>query len=106
MHLVGIRRTLLEEDLVLARKVYDAFIKAKDLAVNDLLSPSSPKVSLPWLNDDVARTIALAGPDFWPYGVRSNEAALASLARYAFDQGLTNRLLAVTDLFEPGLLDT
>lgn len=106
MHLVGVRRTLLEEDSALAQKVYDAFITAKDLAVNDLLSPSSPKVSLPWLNDDVARTIALAGPDFWPYGISSNEAALASLARYAFDQGLTNRLLAVTDLFEPGLLDT
>jgi 4,5-dihydroxyphthalate decarboxylase len=106
MHLIGIRRPLLEEDPSLARKVYDAFAKAKDLAMGDLLSQSSPKISLPWLNDDVARTIALAGSDFWPYGVRKNEAALASLVRYASDQGLTRRPLAMADLFEPGLLDT
>jgi len=106
MHLIGVRAPLLKEDPSLPRKVYNAFAKAKDLAMGDLLSQSSPKVSLPWLNDDVARTIALAGTDFWPYGVQKNEAALASLARYAFDQGLTRRPLATAELFEPGLLDT
>ena len=74
--------------------------------MSDLMSQSSPKVSLPWLNDDVARTIALAGADFWPYGLRKNDAALASLARYAFDQGLTNRPLTMAELFDPGLMDT
>jgi len=106
MHLIGIRRPLVEEDPSLARKVYDAFAKAKDLAMRDLMSQSSPKVSLPWLNDDVARTIALAGTDFWPYGVSRNAAALASLTRYAFDQGLSNRPLAMAELFHPSLLET
>jgi 4,5-dihydroxyphthalate decarboxylase len=106
MHLIGIRRPLLEADPSLARKVYDAFAKAKDLAMGDLLSQSSPKISLPWLNDDVARAVALAGPDFWPYGLHKNEAALASLVRYAFDQGLTRRPLAMADMFEPAILDT
>jgi len=106
MHLIGIRRPLLEDDPSLARKVYDAFAKAKELAMADRLSQSSPKVSLRWLNDDVARTVALAGSDFWPYGIRKNEAALASLTRPAFDQGLTPRVLTMAELFEPGLLET
>lgn len=106
MHLIGIRRPLLEEDPLLARKAYDAFAKAKDLAMRDLMSQSSPKVSLPWLNDDVARTVALAGADFWPYGLSRNGAALASLTRYAFDQGLTNRALTMAELFNSSLLET
>lgn len=106
MHLIGIRRRLLEDDPSLARNVYDAFTRAKALAMGDLMSPSSPRISLPWLNDDVARTIALAGPDFWPYGVSKNAAALASLARYAFEQGLTNRPLTMPELFDRSLMET
>jgi 4,5-dihydroxyphthalate decarboxylase len=106
MHLVGIRRSLLGQDASIARKVFDAFAKARDLAIGDLLSQSSPKISLPWLHDDVARTVARAGTDFWPYGLRRNEAALASLMRYALDQGLIRRPLSMTELFEQGLLDT
>jgi 4,5-dihydroxyphthalate decarboxylase len=106
MHLIGVRPALVEQDPALPRKLYDAFARAKALAMNDLMSQSSPKLSLPWLNDDVARTVALAGPDFWPYGVRKNEAALASLVRYAFDQGLTRRMLTTADMFEPSLMDT
>jgi len=106
MHLIGVRPPLLEQDPSLPRKLYDAFARAKSRAMSDLMSQSSPKLSLPWLNDDVARAMALAGPDFWPYGVKKNEAALASLVRYAFDQGLTTRMLTIADLFEPSLMDT
>jgi 4,5-dihydroxyphthalate decarboxylase len=106
MHLVGVRRPLLAQDPSLAGKVYAAFARAKDLAMADLTAQSSPKLSLPWLNDDVERTVALAGTDFWPYGVGKNADALASLTRYAFAQGLTNRPLALAELFDPSLLET
>jgi 4,5-dihydroxyphthalate decarboxylase len=106
MHLIGVRPLLLEQDPALPKKLYDAFTSAKARAVNDLMSQSAPKLSSPWLSDDVARTVALAGPDFWPYGVRKNEAALACLVRYACEQGLTSRLLTMADLFAASLMDT
>ena len=106
MHLVGVRRSLLDKDPSLARKVYDAFSGAKESAISDLASQSSPRISLPWLNADVARTVELAGADFWPYGVGKNKAALESLTRYAFEQGLTRRRLPISELFAPGLLET
>jgi 4,5-dihydroxyphthalate decarboxylase len=106
MHLIGIRRTLFESDPSLAHRVYDAFTAAKDAAVADLWSQSSPKISLPWLNADVARTVELAGRDFWPYGVRKNRPALESLTRYALEQGVTARRLSMDELFAPNLLDT
>ena len=106
MHLVGVRRALLRDDPQLALAIYDAFSKAKELAMTDLLSESSPKISLPWLNAAVAGTIELAGPDFWPYGVTRNKAALESLTRYAFEQGLTDRQTRLDELFPADLLQT
>jgi 4,5-dihydroxyphthalate decarboxylase len=106
MHLVGVRRALLEQDPLLAGKVYEAFSRAKEAAISDLMSESSPRISLPWLNAEVARTVELAGTDFWPYGVSRNTAALESLTRYAFEQGLTDRHLAIQALFAPALLET
>jgi 4,5-dihydroxyphthalate decarboxylase len=82
MHLVGIRRSLLEQDPSIGRKVYDAFTRARDAGMD-------------------GAAVAL-----WPYGVASNQAALHSLTRYAFEQGLTDRQLELHEWFAPALLDT
>jgi 4,5-dihydroxyphthalate decarboxylase len=39
------------------------------------------------------------GKDYWSYGVAENRHGLDTLARYAFEQGLTGRVLVVEDLF-------
>jgi 4,5-dihydroxyphthalate decarboxylase len=91
MHLVGVRRSLLEQDPSLARKVYDAFGQAKQMVAGEITARQPPEPALPWIED--------AGTDFWPYGIRGNEAALTNLARYAADQGLTSRPLAIAELF-------
>ncbi|MFT4118774.1 ABC transporter substrate-binding protein [Bradyrhizobium sp.] len=106
MHLVGIRRSLVEQDPTLPWKVYDAFARAKARAISDLGVQGAQTVSLPWLRDDVERTVALAGTDFWPYGIDANKAALESLVRYAFEQGLTSQRLNVAALFDPTLSAT
>ena len=41
----------------------------------------------------------------WPYGVARNRIALESLARYAFEQGLTDRALRLDELFAPTFLE-
>jgi 4,5-dihydroxyphthalate decarboxylase len=81
MHLVGVRRSLLEQDPSLARKVYYAFSQASDGAMT-------------------------ATAQSWPYGVAANASALASLTRYAFEQGLTDRPLQFDELFAFDLLAT
>jgi len=81
MHLVGVRRSLLENDPSLARKVYDAFVRARDAAVPEAAA-------------------------CWPYGVTRNASALESLARYAFEQGLTDRQLRFDEWFAADLLAT
>jgi 4,5-dihydroxyphthalate decarboxylase len=96
MHLVGIRRTLHERDPLLACRVYDAFNRAKDAPANT----SHP------LTGVAARTPDFSAPEFWPYGVEKNRAAIAALSRYAFEQGLTARPPTLEELFVPELLTT
>ena len=99
MHLVGIRRSLLEDHPPLARQVYDAFTQAKAAAIADRRSQGSP------FSAEVTETVEHAGRDFWPYGIQQNRLALESLTRYAFEQGLTDRQLRLEDLFVSSLLD-
>jgi 4,5-dihydroxyphthalate decarboxylase len=45
------------------------------------------------------------GPDYWPYGVAQNRAAIEAVTRYSFAQGLSARVLRTEELFAPGTLD-
>lgn len=95
MHLVGLRRTLYDRDPLLALRIYDAFSRAKK-------APASSSS----ISNGAGAPPDFEAPEFWPYGVEKNRAAIASLSRYAFEQGLTARPLAQDDLFVPELLTT
>jgi 4,5-dihydroxyphthalate decarboxylase len=100
MHLVGVRRALLEDDPSLADKLYRAFTNARQLVVGHLTSQSPNEHSL----DVVASPFV--EPDLWPYGIGASREALAALTRYAQEQGLSGTQLALSDLFAPNLLQT
>lgn len=99
MHLVGIRKTLVERFPWLPVNVQMAFEEAKRLCLIDNAKIGHLYTTLPWAVDELARTRALMGQDFWPYGVQANHHVLDAMTRYAADQGLTGRRLAVEDLF-------
>lgn len=106
MHLVGIRRALLERHAGLARAVYGAFCRAKELAVAELENLQAPKVTLPWAAVELAETRELLGADYWPYGFAANRAALERQLRYGLEDGLLAKPLSPEALFTPDLLDT
>ena len=74
MHLVGIRKSLVEQHPWLATSVYKAFLEAKALAMIDLLDVNALMVTLPWLVAETKRDQAVMGKDFWKYGVRREHA--------------------------------
>lgn len=45
------------------------------------------------------------GDDYWACGLDGNEAALAAIARYACEQGLTPRPYEPCELFVPEVLE-
>jgi 4,5-dihydroxyphthalate decarboxylase len=99
MHLIGIRKTLVEKYPWLATSIYKAFIEAKALAMIDLLDVNALMVTLPWLEAETKETIATMGPDFWKYGIHENMADIDALTQYAYEQGLVDRKLKVEELF-------
>lgn len=101
MHVVGIRRGLVEQHPWLPVAVYKAFDAAKAIALERLADPSAPKASLPFLEELLATTRQLMGPDYWPYGVPANRATLEAFLAHHHDQGLSARRVAVDDLFAP-----
>jgi 4,5-dihydroxyphthalate decarboxylase len=99
MHLVGIKKTLLEQHPWLATSVYKAFVEAKALAMIDLCDVNALMVTLPWLEAETKDTIAAMGQDFWKYGVHENMREIEALTQYSFEQGLIDRKLGVEELF-------
>ena len=58
MHAVGIRNTLLEHHPWMARRLFDAFARAKDMAVAELEKLSAFAVTLPWIEAEYRATQA------------------------------------------------
>jgi 4,5-dihydroxyphthalate decarboxylase len=105
MHLIGIRKTLVEKYPWLPTSVYKAFLEAKARAMIDLRDVNALMVTLPWLEAETNETSAIMGEDFWKYGVKENMPEIAALTQYAYEQGLLDRKVAVEELFHPATLD-
>jgi 4,5-dihydroxyphthalate decarboxylase len=100
MHLVGIRKTLVEQHPWLPVTIYNAFLAAKNIAVKELNDPWL-MATLPWGIDHYNEARRVMGEDYWPYGFKENLAALETFARYHHEQGLSARKLAPEELFAP-----
>lgn len=102
MHLVAIRRSLVESHRWLAPSVLKAFLQARLIALRELHELGTLSVMLPWLADDVARAESVMGKNMWPYGVPANRKEIESMLRWSVEQGLSRRPVTIEELFAPG----
>jgi 4,5-dihydroxyphthalate decarboxylase len=105
MHVVGIRRSLVEKHPWLAVNTYLAFLEAKRLCYRDVEKIGHLFTTLPWPVNELERARALMGEDFWSYGVQQNAREIDAITRYAHEQALTARRLTAEDLFVPSTFD-
>jgi 4,5-dihydroxyphthalate decarboxylase len=99
MHLLTVRRPVLETLPQLRENLVDAFTAARDLALGDLSELSASHVTLPWAASYAAEARAVLGKKFWPYGVDANRADIETLVRYACEQGLVPRAFSADEVF-------
>lgn len=104
MHLIGIRKDIVEKHPEIITPVLNAFNQAKRVAIDALAAYQALAVSLPWAPTDLARVTRMMGADYWPYGVERNRGAIAAIARYSRRQGLASRQLDVEEMFVPASL--
>lgn len=109
MHTVVIRRDLLAQHPELSQAVYKEFCDAKQTAEEKYrhgLIFNSMGTMFPWFSELVEKDIAVLGEDWWPYGIQANRKSIDAVLRYHHEQGITDRLFTVQDIFAPGLLAT
>jgi 4,5-dihydroxyphthalate decarboxylase len=105
MHTIIMRRDVYEKNPWVAVSLYKAFCQAKELATRSYLETAALHVTLPWIHPEVERTIAIFGEDWWPYGIEKNRKTLETFLRYHKEQGLSDRLMTIEDLFAFETLD-
>ena len=106
MHLVGVRRSIVDAHPWLPVAVLKAFEQSKRLALAELADTSAIKVMLPFFEERLAEARALMGPDYWSYGVDPNRHVLEAFLDAHHRQGLSQRRLGVDELFHPSTYDT
>jgi len=105
MHMLGIRRTLVEQHPWLPVNVYAAFRKSRDLGLDELAVTDTLRVMHPWITSEIERVRSLMGVDFWRYGVKENRVDLDTLQRYARRDGLIEEELPMDRLFAISTFD-
>jgi len=101
MHVVVLRREAYERDRWIAMNLFKAFDEARRESMQRLVEIGLSHVPMPWLAEHARRWRALAGEDFWPYGLAANRPTLEAFVQYAHEQGITARRLKVEELFAP-----
>ena len=104
MHLIGIRRSLVERHPWLAVSVLKAFVKAKTIAMEDLGLIGHLSATLPWPVAEYHRAKKVMGDDYWSYDIRANRHTLETFLRYSHEQGLIEPI-PVDALFAPSTLE-
>jgi len=98
MHVLGIKRHVIEKNPWVAINLFKAFDKAKNLAMRRLANPRV--VPLAFYREAWEEQEMIMGPDPWEYGLTDrNRHNLQTLVGYAYEQGLIRRKFTLDELF-------
>ena len=98
MHVLGIKREIVERYPWVPINMYHAFNRAKAIAMKRMENPRI--VPLAWYREAWEEQQAVLGPDPWEYGLgERNRHTLETLAGYSLEQGLLRRPWSVDELF-------
>jgi len=103
MHLLGVRKSMVERHPWLPMALLKAFDHAKALTLEALFDPAAPMASLPFLDEHLRFVRDLMGDDYWPYGLEPNRLVLETFLEHHHRQGLSPRRLKAEELFDPSV---
>jgi 4,5-dihydroxyphthalate decarboxylase len=102
MHLLGVRKDMVERYPWLPASVFKAFEQARAMCMTDMEEFGTLNVALPWLMSEIETTKELMGENYWSYGIEPNRKTLETMIRYSHEQGQIARLVSVNELFATG----
>ncbi len=98
MHVMGIKRDILEAHPWVAVNLFDAFERSKAAAMRRMENPRI--VPLAWYREAWEEQQEVIGADPWEYGLTPrNRKTLETLYGYSYEQGVIRRAIPLEELF-------
>ena len=104
MHIIAMRKAILDEHPWAARNLYNAFLESKRRSLERLLDPAVSRYPLPWLATYGRKMRDLFGGDPFPYGIEENRPTWEQMALYTYQQGIAHRQFAPEEIFPRGIM--
>jgi 4,5-dihydroxyphthalate decarboxylase len=104
MHIIAMRKAVLEESPWIARNLYNAFLESKRRSIERLLDPAVSRYPVAWLPFYARRMQDTFGSDLFPYGIEENRPTWEQLLGYAHQQGIAHRLATPEEIFPAGIM--
>ena len=104
MHIIAMKKSILNEHPWVARNLYNAFLESKRRSLERILDPAVSRYPVPWLTTYARRMRDTFGGDLFPYGIEENRPTWEQAALYALQQGIAHRLMKPEELFPAGIM--
>ncbi len=104
MHVIAIKRSILDQYPWVAGSLYNAFLKSKNRSIARLTEQSVSRYPLPWLVTYARRMRDMFDGDPFPFGIEANQPTLEQFLRYVHEQGIAHRHAKVEEIFPPGMM--
>jgi len=104
MHIIAIRKSILEQNPWVGRNLFNAFLQSKQNSIERLFDPAVSRYPLPWLATYAREIQKSFGSDTFPYGIEENRPTWEQMALYSWQQGIAHRQFTPEEIFPAGLM--
>ena len=104
MHIIAMRKHILEDHPWVARNLYNAFQESKRRSIERLLDPAVSRYPLAWLSTYARNMRDMFDGDPFPYGIEENRPTWEQMALYAWQQGIAHRQFRPEEIFPKGMM--
>ncbi len=104
MHIIAMRRHILEENPWVARNLYNAFQESKRRSIERLLDPAVSRYPVAWLTAYTRKMRDKFGGDPFPYGIEENRLTWEQMSLYCYQQGISHREFTPEEIFPKGIM--
>jgi 4,5-dihydroxyphthalate decarboxylase len=99
MHVLALRKTLIDRHPDLPAKLFQLYVDAKRWAQR--WRRAIPSLVEAWPNHYITQEQQIFGTDPWAYGLEANRHVLEKFFAYCFAQGISGRFIVAEEIFHP-----
>jgi len=104
MHIIAMKKRILDEHPWVARNLFNAFQESKRRSLERLFDPAISRYPLAWLPTYARRMRDMFGDDPFPYGIEENRATWEQMSLYTHQQGIAHRQFTPEEIFPEGIM--